>query len=194
MIEVLEDSICLELDKVKTDGDETAVSLLPYGGSDLHKMTMDDDDDDDETMDLGSCNTGIVNRSTLENASMTMGEATTRRVELRASTPLSSSPISGSDFSQQMRTAAVLLAQLQRQDANDPTQERVHVIRQRVIDQMVALEEQRLAASTTIPHYETMVSVDKQIGDGPADGKPELAMLQDDPRVMMMNKDDPSGK
>jgi phosphatidylinositol 4-kinase len=190
MIEVLEDSICLELDKVKADGDETAVSLLAYGDNKLHE-----EDDDDETMDLGNCNPGMMNRSTVESATiqgMALGEATTRMVELGASTPLSSSPTSGSDFSQQMRTAAVMLAQLQRQDANDPTQERVHVIRQRVIDQMVALEEQRLAASPTTPLYDTMVSVDKQIGNGPADGK--LAVLPDDPRVMMMNKDDPSGK
>jgi hypothetical protein len=80
-----------------------------------------------------------------------------------------------------MRTAAVMLAQLQQQQqqqqaSDDPAL--MQAIRQRVIDQMVTLEEQRMAGL----EQRTAKQLFKQGGGSVR------------PQTVMMNKDDPSGK
>lgn len=79
-----------------------------------------------------------------------------------------------------MRTAAVMLAQLQEQQQQHALEDPalMQAIRQRVIDQMVALEEQRMAGL----EQKTAKQLFKQAGSSVR------------PQAVMLNKDDPSGK
>ncbi|ORZ20543.1 kinase-like domain-containing protein [Absidia repens] len=197
MIEVLDDGMCLELEGIKASANEMDVPLVAYGQDimDNHaqqhgtRELHDDDKDDDDTMDLGTI-TNKISASESTGHKKTFGEESlTNMMDDDADGVLGSS-----DFSRQMRTAAIMLAQLQQQDANDPAQPMVHAIRQRVIDQMVSLEEQRLEAIAA-QQYESEQALDiHQGGNEPDNGSNKNNFgMKDEPRsMMMMNKDDPS--
>lgn len=179
MIEALDDHMCLEIQDTTTRSSH-GNGVLANSGYDYRQTTM-----------AGAIGLGM----TTSAAAVSSNSGQTMTDEFPPT-----------DFSRQMRTAAVLLAQLQQQDANDPTQVMVHAIRQRVIDQMVALEEQRMQSTTTTLNEPTKLlltktSLSKKHRDGDGDGgggngsnKSILPLSKQDSRNMVVNKDDPSGK
>lgn len=108
------------------------------------------------------------------------------------------------EFAERMRTAAIMLAQLQQQSvanklapvsasssANKSAAARSKLvtegIRQRIIKEMMALEEQRMAKMK-------VEGVEGGIGGGGGEGAGG-SMLEDEKRVaLVVNKEDPSGK
>ncbi|ORX62293.1 kinase-like protein [Hesseltinella vesiculosa] len=182
MIEVLEDDLCLENYKdgsLVTHASQTLEHLetpqhlfATEPMAKLHDDTPQSDDDDDEAIDLGMVRSPSTMSITASTSSMSLASAAAPLADTSAKDAHHPS----SDFSRQMRTAAVMLAQLQRHDANDPSQVMVHAIRQRVIDQMVSLEEQRLSSVGSLSSLCP---------------SPDNNLLQDEP-VLMMNKEDPS--
>ncbi|ORZ05102.1 kinase-like domain-containing protein [Absidia repens] len=169
MIEVLEDDMCLEFEGINaSEGNHDR----RYGMTD--GMAANDD--------VGKIGPGVT------AISPSVGETTNE------DTLLDTSP--STDFSRQMRTAAVLLAQLQQQDISDPAQVMVHAIRQRVIDQMVSLEEKRMQATTTAPYGTARhLSINTKMSDkSRRDGanKTFSSGLKEGSRTMVVNKDDPS--
>lgn len=108
------------------------------------------------------------------------------------------------EFAERMRTAAIMLAQLQQQSvanklapvlssssANKSAAARSKLvtegIRQRIIKEMMALEEQRMAKMR-------VEGVEGGIGGGGGEGAGG-SMLEDETRVaLVVNKEDPSGK
>ncbi|CAO3592103.1 unnamed protein product [Absidia cylindrospora] len=200
MIEVLDDGMCLELEGIKASANEINVPLVAYGQGmmdnqaqqhglqAIHDDNNNNNDDDDDAMDLGTVSSKASASDSNGNKKTSSGESLTTM--MGDGGDLGSSD----DFSRQMRTAAIMLAQLQQQDANDPTQPMVHAIRQRVIDQMVSLEEQRLEAIAA-QQYETGQALDiHQGGHESENGSTKTNFgMKDEPRsMMMMNKDDPS--
>lgn len=102
--------------------------------------------------------------------------------------------ISGADdYAERMRTAAVMLAQLQQNTTASPLNQNIkskqgtEQIRQRIIKEMLALEEQRMTKMKT-----------EGVGSGVGGGGGEGAggdMLEDEQRIaMVVNKEDPSGE
>ncbi|KAI8071022.1 kinase-like domain-containing protein [Gongronella butleri] len=208
MIEVLEEDLCLEHYKdgfpLAThashatlalsnkrdrslelhDGPFSPRGIANLGGNDLDDL---DDDDSDATVDLGmmrSPSTLSISTTTHTSSQTTPLTPMANAMPLETAKSMGNTDASGvvtTDFSRQMRTAAVMLAQLQRYDANDPNQVMVQAIRQRVIDQMVSLEEQRLSAMT---HHglPPSASPDDTVTD---------TILPEEP-IMVMNKEDPS--
>jgi hypothetical protein len=100
---------------------------------------------------------------------------------------------SADDYAERMRTAAVMLAQLQMPTTNTPTtaaavksnRQATDQIRQRIIKEMMALEEARMAKIAT-----------EGVGSGVGGGGGEGAggdMLEDEQRIAwVVNKEDPS--
>ncbi|KAI9304177.1 kinase-like domain-containing protein, partial [Cunninghamella echinulata] len=220
MIEVLDDAMCLEPEKMKINSNESDVQLLtcdqPLEGYTHHEHQVDkemelkdennnNNDDDDDAMDLG-----IIHKKTkptllknglgiMNNGSDIIDDGT---APAPATTSLSadSDDASLSDFSRRMRTAAVMLAQLQQQDVNDPSQVMVHAIRQRIIDQMISLEEQRLGSTPTLTSNNNEKSssstlmentfIQQQTSDNNL--LKDDQGLQSEQQLAMINNDDPS--
>lgn len=99
---------------------------------------------------------------------------------------------SADDYAERMRTAAVMLAQLQlpttnTMSATPKSKQGTEQIRQRIIKEMIALEEQRMTKMKT-----------EGVGSGVGGGGGEGAggdMLEDEQRIAwVVNKEDPSGK
>lgn len=100
---------------------------------------------------------------------------------------------SADNYAERMRTAAVMLAQLQLPATNTTTavtpksKQGTEQIRQRIIKEMIALEEQRMTKMKT-----------EGVGSGVGGGGGEGAggdMLEDEQRIAwVVNKEDPSGK
>lgn len=98
---------------------------------------------------------------------------------------------SADDYAERMRTAAVMLAQLQMPATNTATavtpksKQGTEQIRQRIIKEMIALEEQRMAKMKT-------EGVSSGVGGGGGEGAGG-DMLEDEQRIAwMVNKEDPS--
>ncbi|CAO3618616.1 unnamed protein product [Cunninghamella blakesleeana] len=227
MIEVLDEAMCLEPDKLKgndnlneitdvqlstcdrsLDGEEMNIENENINNNNNNNNSNgEDDEDDDDTMDLG-----IIHKKKIKNELGIISNNYNNKIESPSSdlfdtatlspTSLSmESDSSLSDFSRQMRTAAVMLAQLQQQDANDPSQVMVHAIRQRIINQMVSLEEQRLNSSTF--HHDhpsshlmenTMIqhSSNNNINNNSDIDIDDEKKLQNEQQLAMINNDDPS--
>lgn len=99
---------------------------------------------------------------------------------------------SADDYAERMRTAAVMLAQLQLPATNTTTavtpksKQGTEQIRQRIIKEMIALEEQRMTKMKT-------EGVSSGVGGGGGEGAGG-DMLEDEQRIAwMVNKEDPSG-
>lgn len=99
---------------------------------------------------------------------------------------------SADDYAERMRTAAVMLAQLQMPATNTATavtpksKQGTEQIRQRIIKEMIALEEQRMAKMKA-------EGVSSGVGGGGGEGAGG-DMLEDEQRIAwMVNKEDPSG-
>lgn len=222
MIEVLDDAMCLEPEKMKINSNESDVQLLtcdqPLEGYTHHghqvdkEMELEDEnnnnnDDDDDAMDLG-----IIHKKTkstlLKNGLGIMNNGTDIIDDDTATAPATtflstdSDDASLSDFSRRMRTAAVMLAQLQQQDVNDPSQVMVHAIRQRIIDQMISLEEQRLGSTPTLTSNNNEKSSSSTLMEHAfiQQQSSDNNLLKDDQEIQseqqlaMINNDDPSGK
>ncbi|KAI8093652.1 kinase-like domain-containing protein [Halteromyces radiatus] len=183
MIEVLEEGLCLEAEGKETKSREMDVSLVAY---DTNVFTLDKandieidfgEEEEDDTLDLGTL--GDKKHMSMTTTPL-MATTTTDQSLDDPFTSAETNPPS-SDFSRQMRTAAVMLAQLQQKD-DDPNLAMVQAIRQRVIDQMVSLEEQRLGTATLDQVAQPLGNDTKVMNDN--DGQKTMAMI--------MNKDDPS--
>ncbi|CAO3610901.1 unnamed protein product [Cunninghamella echinulata] len=225
MIEVLDDAMCLEPEKMKINTNESDVQLSTYdqplegythqehqADKDM-KLEVDnnnnDNDDDDDAMDLG-----IIHKKTkstlLKNGLGIMSngsdiiddDAVTATATATTSISGDSDDASLSDFSRRMRTAAVMLAQLQQQDVNDPSQVMVHAIRQRIIDQMISLEEQRLGSTSTLtsnnnnneqsPSSTLMENTFIQQQSSDNNLLKDDQEMQSEQQLAMINNDDPS--
>ena len=97
---------------------------------------------------------------------------------------------SADNYAERMRTAAVMLAQLQSPTANTVTpksKQGTEQIRQRIIKEMIALEDDRMTKMK-------IEGVGSGIGGGGGEGAGG-DMLEDEQRIAwMVNKEDPSGK
>ncbi|GAN04749.1 phosphatidylinositol 4-kinase [Mucor ambiguus] len=92
---------------------------------------------------------------------------------------------SADDYAERMRTAAVMLAQLQPPNTAAPYKQNTEQIRQRIIKEMVALEEQRMQKMKT-------EGVSSGVGGGGGEGAGG-DMLEDEQRIAwVVNKEDPS--
>jgi phosphatidylinositol 4-kinase B len=124
--------------------------------------------------------------------------------DLNANPEVDQQTKTASEFAERMRTAAIMLAQLQQQSVaiklapasssssgNKSAAARTKLvtegIRQRIIKEMMALEEQRMAKMK-------VEGVEGGIGGGGGEGAGGT-MLEDENRVaLVVNKEDPSGK
>lgn len=92
---------------------------------------------------------------------------------------------SADDYAERMRTAAVMLAQLQPPNTAAPYKQNTEQIRQRIIKEMIALEEQRMQKMKT-------EGVSSGVGGGGGEGAGG-DMLEDEQRIAwVVNKEDPS--
>jgi hypothetical protein len=95
------------------------------------------------------------------------------------------------EFAEKMKTAAILLAQLQLehpQQDNTTIRASTEGIRQKIIAEMMALEDDRMIKMA-------MEGVDSGVGGGGGEGAGNEKKLDDETRVaMVVNKEDPSGK
>lgn len=184
MIEVLDDELSLEngfkssLSKIKKHGHRHS-----SGSIILKKKYIDDNNEDDD--DLGDLGSPTSTRSfdiPSPSASSIMSNVP---VESSSGSDNSDHLFDAEGFAEKMKTAAILLAQLQ---LDHPQQENTTIrastdgIRQKIIAEMMALEDDRM---------EKMAAhgVDSGIGE-------EMGHeLDDESRVaMVVNKEDPSGK
>lgn len=210
MIEVLDDELSLEngfkssLSKIKKHGHRHSNSQQ------LIKKKPTDDD----MVDLGDLGSPTSSRSfdiQSSASSSTIGTAITTGIELNHTRHSSvtnddiilpgESEINDTNpnhlfdaegFAEKMKTAAILLAQLQldhpQQDTTTTIKASTEGIRQKIIAEMMALEDDRMEKMA-------MEGVDSGIGGGGGEGAGNEKQLDDESRVaMVVNKEDPSGK
>lgn len=206
MIEVLDDELSLEngfkssLSKIKKN------SLKRLSSTSSMKKKMQDIDAVDlgdlgsptssrsidiqsstSTSTLGSPATGIDPTTTSTTASQQQGGS--HQKEPSMSEDEDAYSFNAEEFSEKMKTAAILLAQLQLdhpQQDNTTLRASTEGIRHKIIAEMMALEDDRMEKMA-------MEGVDKGIGGGGGEGVGNEHKLDDAKRVaMVVNKEDPS--
>lgn len=179
MIEVLDDELSLEngfkssLSKIKNHGHRHS------SGS----MLLKKKDIDDDIGDLGSPTSVRSFDFPSSTSSSTLGT-----VEPVQEQPEHS--FNAEEFAEKMKTAAILLAQLQKdhpQQENTTLRISTDGIRQKIITEMMALEDDRMEKMA-------LEGVDSGIGGGGGEGAGNEGKIDDESRVaMVVNKEDPSG-
>jgi hypothetical protein len=197
MIEVLDDELSLEngfkssLSKIKKNGHKRLSST-----SSVRKKKQDMD-----TVDLGDLGSPTSSRSMdmqSSTSTSTIGSpvatvtptiASAMEKEQLASPQTTEHPFDAEEFAEKMKTAAILLAQLQLehpQQDNTTLRASTEGIRHKIIAEMMALEDDRMEKMA-------MEGVDKGVGGGGGEGAGNEKKLDDAKRVaMVVNKEDPS--
>lgn len=214
MIEVLDDELSLEngfkssLSKIKKNKRK---SQRFSAGSTKKKQYLDDDD----AVDIGDLGSPTSSRSMDLMSSTSTSTIGTAAVEIHHNThhadmmieepgTLNEQDVKDGDsdqehehahfdaeeFAEKMKTAAILLAQLQldhpSQQDNVTIRASTEGIRQKIIAEMMALEDDRMEKMA-------MEGVDKGVGGGGGEGAGNERKLDDEVRVAMVaNKEDPS--
>lgn len=203
MIEVLDDELSLEngfkssLSKIKKQGHRYS-----NGYNVVKKKPIDDD-----MVDLGDLGSPTSSRSLdIQRSTSTSTKGSTlvagaesiytsqSSVEVASSSDENDSGLTTFDaegFAEKMKTAAILLAQLQLdhpQQENTALKASTEGIRQKIIAEMMALEDDRMEKMA-------MEGVNSVVGGGGGEGAGNEKQLDDSSRVaMVVNKEDPSGE
>lgn len=182
MIEVLDDELSLEngfkssLSKIKKHGHRHS-----SGSMILKKKEIDDDD----IGDLGSPTSTRSFDFQSSTSSSTVGTVI-EPVQEQFTDHL----FNAEEFAEKMKTAAILLAQLQKdhpQQENTTIRVSTDSIRQKIIAEMMALEDDRMEKMA-------LEGVNSGIGSGGGEGAGNRGKIDDETRVaMVVNKEDPSG-
>lgn len=214
MIEVLDDELSLEngfkssLSKIKKSKRKSQRFSV---GSSKMKQSLDDDD----AVDIGDLGSPTSSRSMDLMSSTSTSTIGTAAIEIHHNTHHSEMMIEepgilneqdvkdgsldqehehthfdAEEFAEKMKTAAILLAQLQldhpSQQDNVTIRASTEGIRQKIIAEMMALEDDRMEKMA-------MEGVDKGVGGGGGEGAGNERKLDDEVRVAMVaNKEDPS--
>ncbi|KAL9537442.1 hypothetical protein MBANPS3_011773, partial [Mucor bainieri] len=194
MIEVLDDEMNFE-----NDDYNSALYRAARRQHANHRKSIMSTSSSTSTITSISTTTGSVSMATEENDHDKRSTAPTAPVKvtvLHSNTHDSCSSISSrrnsrsaDDYAERMRTAAVMLAQLQPPNTAAPYKQKnnnnTEQIRQRIIKEMIALEEQRMQKMKT-------EGVSSGVGGGGGEGAGG-DMLEDEQRIAwVVNKEDPS--
>ncbi|CEP18105.1 hypothetical protein [Parasitella parasitica] len=183
MIEVLDDEINFE-----NDGYNSALYRAARRKYSNHKSAMSTSSSTTTVSSSSSSSSSIIiSRSQNDKRSSTPVKVTVLNTNdsSRSNNSSRRNSRSADDYAERMRTAAVMLAQLQPPNTAAPYKQNTDQIRQRIIKEMIALEEQRMQKMKT-----------EGVGSGVGGGGGEGAggdMLEDEQRIAwVVNKEDPS--
>jgi phosphatidylinositol 4-kinase len=192
MIEVLDDELSLE------NGFKSSLSKLKKKKKSDKKKR--DQFDDAETVDLGDLgsprssksfdlfkDSPLSPRSLSARNSIKLGDGEMSVHEDDTQEDDQHKHFDADEFAEKMKTAAILLAQLQLDHQEPSTRSSTDGIRQKIIQEMMALEDDRMEKMA-------MEGVDSGVGGGGGEGAGS-DKLDDEQRVaIVVNKEDPSGK
>ncbi|KAI8390331.1 kinase-like domain-containing protein [Blakeslea trispora] len=202
MIEVLDDELSLE------NGFKSSLSKLKKNGKNHHLKRLSTakrkEAFEDAIVDLGDLGSPISARNSLDITPSISTATTATAVSYNKSRDSTDSPVMQEEpdnrtnekeplssfdddaFAERMKTAAILLAQLQLEPQQPIVRTSTESIRQKIIAEMMALEDDRMEKMT-------LEGVARGIGGGGGEGACNAKKLDDEQRVaLVVNKEDPS--